>query len=130
MPHCVLHTTLAFGNRKLRMEYKQAVLEFGNDHTETFERATKLADLCYHTGRYDEAEPLLRQCLAIAEVTYSAHISVFRCQGQISGFGVGRHNSFREGKPLCQAVYFHAKPSVAPIVACQKPTWHMPYRLV
>eukprot|EP00240_Pyramimonas_obovata_P001945 CAMPEP_0118921064 /NCGR_PEP_ID=MMETSP1169-20130426/450_1 /TAXON_ID=36882 /ORGANISM="Pyramimonas obovata, Strain CCMP722" /LENGTH=452 /DNA_ID=CAMNT_0006861715 /DNA_START=101 /DNA_END=1459 /DNA_ORIENTATION=+ len=52
----------------VRRDYQQAMLQHGNDHIETFRKGTKLADLCYHTGRFQEAEPLLRQSLAIAEV--------------------------------------------------------------
>jgi len=40
----------------------------GDKHIEVSRRACELADLFYHTGRFSDAEPLIRQALAIAEV--------------------------------------------------------------
>jgi len=55
-------------NEKLyRSELAAAELEFGENSIEVCRRASKLADLCYHTQRFADAEPLLRQALAIAE---------------------------------------------------------------
>jgi len=52
---------------KCRQQLKQGILEHGTDHIEVCRRAARLADLCYHTGRSGEAEPLLRQALEISE---------------------------------------------------------------